>query len=160
MIKPIITYVTLPDIFLLYYYYYYYYFFRFTVVEKRGGGPDSLDPPSGSALDISICIYIYCDSRYNAMYKRCPGTSFSVRRPIYSKPSKFVRTRTPNSHVEVRRPISAHGANYMTSLENATPSKRTSPASHRPPARYNRSLSPYGKTPNVRVQLQESEYAA
>ena len=42
MVKPIITYVTLPDIFLLYYY---YYFFRFTVVEKGGGGPDSLDPP-------------------------------------------------------------------------------------------------------------------
>ena len=33
--------------------------------------------------------------------------------------SKFVRARTPNRHVEVRRPISAHGANYMTSLANS-----------------------------------------
>ena len=34
--------------------------------------------------------------------------------------SKFVRTsRIPNSHAEVRRPISALGANYMSSLANS-----------------------------------------
>ena len=66
----------------------------------------------------------YCDSRYSVMHKRCPGTSFSVNLTTPSDifeaiSSKFVRTRTPNSHVEVRRPISAHGANYMISLANS-----------------------------------------
>ena len=64
------------------------------------------------------------DSRYSAMHKRCPGTPFSVNLTTPSDifeaiSSKFVRTSTPNSHVEVRRPISAHGANYMTSLANS-----------------------------------------
>ena len=55
---------------------------------------------------------------------RDPGTSFSVKLTTSSNifeaiSSMFVRTRTPNSHVEVRRPINAHGANYMTSLANS-----------------------------------------
>ena len=58
------------------------------------------------------------------MLKRCPGTSFSVNLTTQSDifeaiSSKFVHTRSPNSHVEVRRPISALGANYMTSLANS-----------------------------------------
>ena len=51
------------------------------------------------------------------MHKLCPDTSFSVNLTTPSDSfeaisSKFVRTRIPNSHVVVRRPISAHGANY------------------------------------------------
>ena len=51
------------------------------------------------------------------MHKLCPDTSFSVNFTTPSDTfkaisSKFVRTRIPNSHVEGRRPISAHAANY------------------------------------------------
>ena len=48
------------------------------------------------------------------MHKRCSDTSFSVTPSdtFEAISSKFVRTRIPNSHVEGRRPISAHGANY------------------------------------------------
>ena len=48
------------------------------------------------------------------MHKRCSDTSFSVTPSdtFEAISSKFVRTRIPNSHVEGRLPISAHGANY------------------------------------------------
>ena len=46
MVKPIITYVTLPDMLRA-------IFFRFTVVEK-GGGPDPLDPPLDPPLGLFL----------------------------------------------------------------------------------------------------------
>ena len=58
------------------------------------------------------------------MHKSCPGTSFSVNLitpsdTFESISSKFVRTRIPSSHVEVLWPISAHGANYVTSFADS-----------------------------------------
>ena len=61
-------------------------------------------------LDIALCINV---ARAHLSLSTMPSDIFEAISP------KFVRTRTPNSHVEVRRPISAHGENYMTSLANS-----------------------------------------
>ena len=56
-------------LFLFYYYYYFFYYFfffyRIFVVEKRGG-PDPLDPPSGSApASNSLLLYLATWLRHN-----------------------------------------------------------------------------------------------
>ena len=37
---------------------YFFFFFKVERVVEKGGGPDPLDPPSGSALDLLLCFVL------------------------------------------------------------------------------------------------------